>query len=800
MAALFLLLYPATVHAQSLKGVVLDQTEVPLPGVRVELHRGRDMVQSTTTQMDGTFELAGVQPGDIVVAALDAFEMARVPAASAGRIILQLAHENMVVEVTASALTSSGAAMERLGSTMSAPLAQKLPAPRPRILQSLPLLPSVVRGRDGLLRIGGTRPHESSLWIDGFNVTDPVTATTTIDLPNESVKGMAVVRDPVSATFSGAIGSLASIETLPGGDEFNAGLQGFIPRPRLSNQGLGRIEAFFPRAYASGRAGRLRYFGSTEFSFERVPVPGVTSSSGGPNIGTTGITSFGRIDLETSPKNNLTFEGLFSPTRQSNVGLSPLRDTAASPDVKAEDLFAGVVDRYVASSRDLLSIRFGLTAHRTAFVPHGQGSAVVSPGGWRQNWFSAVTHHGTRGLFSITWDRTGIAALGTHTFSIVGEIRRRAMTAHIAHSPVEIEDDDSRLVRRIDFGSGANVDVTDAIPGVGVRDQWQVNSRLQFDLDCRVDWLHGAAVSPRFGARYALDEAGTSVLKGSVGRFVGHYPLGAAAFGELPARYDTLFDSVSGEALATTVYRPATPRLTLPYATGVSLELERQIRPGLELQAGVRQRVGSRLPTVDVPPSGGVLRVLSNGTSRYRELQVSVRQEWRQDRQLFVSYVRSSNRGNTNDFGTMFTSLDTPLLQVDARAPTPADVPNRLRGWATIGFWPVGPAPWIFPTRFVVSPAVEWRTGFPYSIQDVLRRTIGPPNSQRFPAYFSADVTFFKTFDLFEHELDLGFQFFNLTRHFNPRDVIPVLGSSRFGELTNSFGLTLGGYIQVRWR
>src|SRR5206468_11635837 len=128
---------------------------------------------------------------------------------------------------------------------------------------------------DGLLRIGGTRPHESSLWVDGFDVTDPVTLTSAIDLPNESVKGMAVLREPTAATFSGTLGSLASIETAPGGDKFAGGVQGFIPRPRLSNNyGLGRIEAFFPRAYAGGKWKQLHYFGSTEFNFERVPVPG----------------------------------------------------------------------------------------------------------------------------------------------------------------------------------------------------------------------------------------------------------------------------------------------------------------------------------------------------------------------------------------------------------------------------------------------------------------------------------------------------------------------------------------------
>ncbi len=192
------------------------------------------MIQSTVTGGDGTFDLAPGPPTDIVEATLEGFETARVPRSAADRIVLAIAHASDVTEVVASALTSSGSSMEHLGSTMAAPLAQRLPAPRPRILQSLPLLPSVVRGRDGLLRIGGTRPHESALWIDGFDVTDPVTLTSAIDLPNESVKGMAVVRDPVSATFSGVLGSMASIETTAGTGEFHAGVQGFIPRPRLN--------------------------------------------------------------------------------------------------------------------------------------------------------------------------------------------------------------------------------------------------------------------------------------------------------------------------------------------------------------------------------------------------------------------------------------------------------------------------------------------------------------------------------------------------------------------------------------
>src|SRR5262249_60468125 len=102
--------------------------------------------------------------------------------AKAGRITLEIAHAIESTEVVASVLTSSGAAMETLGSRMTASLAQRLPEPRPRILQSLPLLPSVVRGSDGMLRIGGTPPHASSLWGDGFAGTHPAPLTPAVDL------------------------------------------------------------------------------------------------------------------------------------------------------------------------------------------------------------------------------------------------------------------------------------------------------------------------------------------------------------------------------------------------------------------------------------------------------------------------------------------------------------------------------------------------------------------------------------------------------------------------------------------
>lgn len=786
---LLILGLPALAPAQTISGVVVDQTGLPLPGVQIEVTRGPDVVTTTVSGADGTFSIAAVAADAVVNLTLDGFEPAHIPASRVARVVLEVAHATESTTVVASVLTSSGAAMETLGSRMTAQLAQRLPEPRPRILQSLPLLPSVVRGPDGLLRIGGTRPHESSLWVDGFDVTDPVTLTSAIDLPNESVKGMAVLREPTAATFSGSLGSLASIETAPGGDRFAAGIQGFIPRPRLSNYGLGRIEAFFPRAYAGGKWKQLHYFGSTEFNFERVPVPGVTNRSGSPSTGATGTSSFFRVDMPLSPANMLTFEGIVAPARTTNAGLSSLIEVAAAPDILNRDLFFGVVDHIVVGPATLLTLRAGVGDHTTEVQSSGTGNAIFAPDGWHQNFFAEVQDSGIRRAVSATLDRTGLKAAGSHTMSLSMDLRNRSMSGSIETHPIDIQDENGRLVRFIRTAQVPSLNAADTTIGFGLRDLWTPTARLQLDLNTRFDFPthEPAAFSPRFAMSYTFDDNARTTVKGSIGRFVGRIPLGALAFDQLGSRIDISF--VPGTGFVRRIYRPSLGSMRLPHADMMSIEVEHRILPSLEFQAAFRHRAGFELPTVDVSPRGGDTSLSSFGTSTYKELAVSVRQTWRADRELFVSYVRSSSLGYVNDYGTLVTNLDAPLFEPAGQAPLVTDTPHRLRSWATFQF----------PHEIVISPAVDWRSGFPYSIFDIYRHYVGNANSERFPAYFSLDITAFKTFDIMNRKWDLGMQFFNVTGHFNPRDVIAVAGTPQYGEFSNSFGLTLGGYMRVRW-
>jgi hypothetical protein len=780
----------APAGAQSLQGLVIDPVGLPLPGVHLTLIRDEHAIAVAASTGDGTFEFSTIGPDDLIEAALYGFETTRVRATGVLRIVLPLARAAARSEVTAPLLADAGATSERLGGTLTAATARGLPSSRQKIIESLPLLPSVMRGPDGLLRIDGTRPHEAALWIDGFDVTDPVTGSSTIDLPLEVIKGASVLRDPMAATFGGTLGAIVSIDTVGGGDSFSAGVQEFVPEPRLSGDGFGHIEGFFPRIYAGGRVRAVRYFAAHEFDLERVVVPGVTSRAGSPTTGHLANTSFARIDIGISPRHTMTVEGFEAPSRTAHAGLSPLRDAAAAPLIRSADAFAGVIDRLVVGARDVLTLRFAATRHRTAFRSAGTQPARLTPAGWRDNTAGSLDRSASRQSIAVSWDRAGIQWLGRHGLDVTGEMQRRSMDARVEQQSLRIEDAAGQVVRLIEFAPSEGFARRDAAGDLLVRDAWDVNHRVQLDIGARIDWYNRQAVaSPRLGIRAALDQSGATVLKAGFGRFVGRVPLGALAFDAFPARRDTSFGASTAIVESVQTRELALTPMQLPRADTAMIEVDRHIEPGLDLQFEARRRIGSRLPTVNVPSAGGVVTLASTGGSAYREVAVAARQLWGDTAQAFVSYVHSMNRTELNDYGSLFANMMAPQLEPGLRTRSGDDVPNRIVAWGT--------AP--LPSRIVIAPAIEWRTGFPYASVDSFRRYAGAPNTGRFPAFMALDVLAYRTFDIHHRLVDLGAQIFNVTRHFNPRDVRPVNTTPYVDRFTNSVGVTVDGYMMVRW-
>ena len=778
--------------AQTVRGVVVDQTALPLPGVVVEVLENEVVIGSVTTGADGTFVIdEGIRGGTIALS-LEGFEPTRVPRADAARIVLSIAHATETSTVVAPSVTESSPTAPLLGNTLTATNISRLPSARMQARESLPLLPSVVRGPDGLMQLGGARAHDTPLFLDGFNVTDPATGISSLNLPFEAVRGIDVLRDPMSVNYGGLLGGMVKMESRPGGDAFSMGLQGFIPRPRFASPGFGRLEGIFPRVFANGSAasGRLKYFVAAEYDYERIPVPNVTAQSGSDIVEHSSV-SFVRLDAQVSPRHGLTLEAFVFPSGTNSFGLSPRRDQQATADVSGRDLFAGLTHRFLASRKSTLTLQFGAMAHEATLAPHGTDVSYLSPAGWQGNWFADVRRTATRYSASAVWERIGSLGGRMHDFMISGEVAVRQLRGHVAERPIVVQHADGSVMRTVEFGPSSAIAAADRPGGLALRDVWHVTERMDVEGGLRMDHSRygGVAPSGRAGLRYALAEDGSTIVKAGYGKFVGALPLAVPAFGGYPQRVERWFEAACGETLRQATLQPTVGRLRLPHALAATLSLEQRLLFGLEAQIAMTLRRSRRLATLHVPMQSGPLSVESTGSGNYREVQLSIRRTWEHDQQLFVSYVRSSARGELNDFATAFQVLDSPLLQSGGMSRLPGDARHRVVAWGTFNL----------PHRVVVSPVTEWRSGFPYSALDPRYVYAGSPNSRSYPSFLATDMVVYKTFTVRKRSADVGVQLFNVTNHRNPRDVYAVIGAPRSGEFTNSVGPILRGYMLLKW-
>jgi len=212
LAVLLLLGLPLTAAAQTVRGVVLDQTGLPLPGATIDVLEGTTVTATMTTGSDGTFEIPDIVRGTRVAAKLQGFETVAVPRADAARITLPITKLSTTTVVVGTTLEPESPTTPLLGHTLTAANIARLPNTRLQARESLPLLPSVIRGPDGLMRMGGARPSEAPMLLDGFDVTDPATGITSISLAYEAVNGVEVLRDPMAATYGSLMGALFKID------------------------------------------------------------------------------------------------------------------------------------------------------------------------------------------------------------------------------------------------------------------------------------------------------------------------------------------------------------------------------------------------------------------------------------------------------------------------------------------------------------------------------------------------------------------------------------------------------------
>ena len=777
----------------SIRGKVVadipDQRRV-LPGVVVNLsgeRLGERKIQSIS-DMEGQFVFQGLIAGEYVVAVefsgFKKYEQrlsVQIDATVEQDILLQPVPLTETVTVTDDRTDAS-----KTESTTPAVITQEALREAPLINQkfqdALPLLPGVVRGPDGNLNIKGTRPSQSGILVSSLNVTDPVTGSPAIELPLEAVETVQVHSNPYSSEFGKFTGAVTKIETRSGSNEWRYLMTGVLPRPRWRDGKLFGIGAATPRIAVGGpmKKDKLFFFQSVEYRFVRNNVPSLEAlEEHQRDMKRESFDSFSRIDYVANSNNRLTASFSLFPQKFDYFNLNTFNPSDTTANFHQRGWFLALNEQATFKSGALLQSSFSVKQFDGDIFGNSSAPYQITPernfGGWFNRQHRASRRYELLEIFNFA----PLKSLGSHAFKTGLNISHTWFTGSDTSEAVRIVRADGTTHQLIEFAGDGVLDREQNEYSAFVQDKWIVNSRLVFDLGLRYD-RDGIGknnnLAPRLGFAFTPADSERTLVRGGIGLFYDKIPLNVGSFEQYQSLVVTT--PVDGPRL---LLNTSPDELHNPYSLAWNLQVDNQVHERLLLRIGYEERSTRRDFVIE--PVADALLLQNNGRSRYRELQTVARFRYQEGRNIYLSYVRSQARGNLNDFNTYFGNLKHAVIRADEYGKLTFDVPNRLLFWGDFAL----------PYDVTATPVVDWRSGFPFSILDEEQDFVSPRNEGgRFPRLLSFDLLVMKglaiPFRGKKYKGRAGFTIFNITNHWNPRDVQNNLASEQFGTFFNSPG------------
>lgn len=773
-------------------GKVVDASGGVLPGVTVTARTEANASAPATQVTDaaGAFAFQDLPPGTYTLAAsLPGFEEKRQTIAlAAGQAVTQdftltLATFAEAVRVVGQApIVDTHAPVGE--AHVDTRVLQATPLRGERFDEALPLLPTTIRGPDGLLNMSGTRANQSVLLMNGVNGSDPVTGQVAFRLPLEAVQALDVQSGVQSAAYGDATGAITDVVTRPGQDDWDVQIQNFLPRFRIKEGDIRGIDVFTPRGRVAGplRRGRLWLAESADYRFTRARVNELEKRDGldRSEEKSEGVDSLTQIDYAVTPAHRLTGTFLWFPNNIDNLHIDTLHPIDATPDVLQRAWSVALGEHAVLGPRTTLETAFSFKQFNFETLPKTGAPSELTVTDVERNYFNHFDRDSRRYDVAAVLTTSRSGSSGDHLIKAGGSTAHTDYDGIDASLPVLVRRADGSLARRITFAGDPRVGASSNEVSAFVEDRWSPlpGATIHAGVRYGYDQISGdQTLAPRVDVAIRPSSGDRTVVKAGYGRLYDKLPLNAKDFGRHQRRRVELFDE-DGDPIGSPVElanRTPAGGLRVPLSDVWNVEVDQLLAPDLVLRVGYQERHGRR--ELDIEPLADALSLSSDGRSRSRSLEVTVHRRLARHGELNVSYVRAQTRGSLNDFVSLFGNLRDPIIQPNEFSRQPFDVPNRFLAWGVVEL----------PHRITLAPTVEYRTGFPYTVIDEVQDVAGSRNrGGRFPNLFTVDLQATKIIHLTKkRRAKIGLQLFNLTNHFNPRDVQNNASSPTFREFAN---------------
>jgi Carboxypeptidase regulatory-like domain/TonB dependent receptor-like, beta-barrel len=803
---------PAVLPAKTVKlsGTVFtlgpDQLQTVWPNAKITLKNLASNQQLSTISNDlGQYSFVGVLPGDCEIAVtLAGFQPLTkrivLDPDKPNLLDLQLTPEQHTESVTVSASSNS---VDVSSSTSASPtlttnVLKSLVRLNSDFQDALPLLPSVVRGPDGLIHVKGGQANQTSALVNNASIADPFTGQPALRLPTAAVESMRVLSNPFSAVYGSFSSGVIEVTTRGGTDDWKFLFEDPIPRLRWIDYSTHGLESLTPHLAFSGPILRdkLFIFQSLYLGYDLTRVPSL------PNPRNERVderlNSHTQLDWDISPNHRLTFMLTVDPQNTNFANIDTFNPQPVTADSRQRDFFASANEHWIFPNGGYLASLFSVKRLNTEIFPADSisGAMTLFPEQNSGSFFNTQSRH----TFLYQWSQTlhlrPLEFHGRHLFTFGYSFVRSTYQGFFADLPINILREDHTLSSRITYADPL-------LPSAAatnnftffIQDSWQIYPRLILDFGLRLDHdsfsTDSVNVAPRFGFVYAPSADNRTAIRGGAGLFYDKIPINIAVFPDLPAQTITQFaadgTSILGEP-TTFAHTIATRNgtLTVPYSFGATLQFDRELRKDLLFRFGAELRNGFHEFFLNPSQSAGQpaqLGLYNSGRQTYREFLFMLRWQPLENTTLMASYVRSRAWGQLNDYNQFFGDFSYPLIRANQYGPLPHDAPNRVLFWGIIQL----------PKKFQFVPILDVHSGFPYSAVATNWDYVGlRDQAGRFPTFLGLDAKIQYPFDLkFRgHRIQFlgGLKVSNLLNHFQPRDVQQYIGSPFYGTFYNSVG------------
>ena len=801
--AMLLWCHAAALSAQSpvIDVTVLDQTSQAVPGARVQLQVGRQVVASAETDEKGQARFTQLTPARYdILATKEGFEPVQkagldLPPAGSLSIGLTLVpvtqRESIDVRATAAAVDVGASSPSQLAGQS----AKELPNRPATVADALPMLPGVVREPGGGLMISAGGEQRSAMIVNSADVTDPATGQFGLTIPIDSVETLNVFQTPYLSEYGRFTAGLVSVETRRGGDKWKWELNDPLPEFRIRSYQLRGLKDATPRLNFEGPVIPHRLYLSEGFEYEVRKTEVYTLPFPENQKLEQGINSFTQFDWIVSDKHLVTATVHAAPQRLGHVNMDYFNPQPTTPDASTHSYTGTVADRLTLFG-GLLETTFSAMRSDVGVWGEGSQDLTVTPMGNRGNYFANKTRDASRSSGGSSYSFASLSGWGAHNLKIGSYVAGSSENGQLGEHPVDILGPSEQPIERIEFPRSRTFQISDVEFAFYGQDHWVVSSRLALDFGVRVDSQdvsEAFRVAPRAGIAWSPFAHTGTLVQAGYGLFFDRVPLNVYCFNKYPDQVITMYGADGQVSAGPFLYLNTLGQVKVkhpfvyqspqdgnfsPESAIWSLQVEQPVTRSLKLRVGYLQNYSQGLvilnPVAPDPDTTTGAYLLSGvGQSRYRQLEVSARMRLKgEGRQLFFSYVHSRARGDLNDFSNYLGTFPIPIIRGNQFGNLPADLPNRLLAWGVVQL------PW----KFRIAPVVEYRNGFPYFVTDAAQNYLGVPNQQRFPNFFSLDSRISKDFQVNpKYAVRLSVSSFNLSNHFNPEALHSNAADPAFG-------------------